>query len=167
MSYTSDSIEELECKATSIAPDNKNFMEWLLKTKPKNLDKVVHRLHEEEFRKIDCLECARCCRGLGPMLFESDIDRMAASLKMKTSAFKDQYITMDEDGDNIFKEKPCPFLCHDNLCMIYANRPKACKEYPHTDRKRFYQVTIKTYHNTFTCPAVFNIVKKLRAEFSK
>ncbi len=167
MSYTSKSIEEMERKSTSVAPENRSFMEWLLKTKPKNLDRIVHKLHAEEFDKIDCLECSLCCKGLGPMLFESDIERMAASLKMKSSTFKDQYITMDEDGDNIFKEMPCPFLCHDNLCMVYSNRPKACREYPHTDRKRFYQVTIKTYHNTFTCPAVFNIVRRLREEFGK
>lgn len=165
MNYTKKKIEEMERKASSMAPENKAFLESLLKKKPKNLDKVVHQLHKEEFEKIDCIECARCCSSLGPMIFESDISRMAAALKMKSSEFSKKYIIMDEDGDNIFKEKPCPFLCHDNLCLIYENRPKACKEYPHTDRKRFYQVTLKTYMNTFTCPAVFSIVQKLKKVF--
>lgn len=164
MSYTKKLIEEMERKATSIAPENRSFLESLLKNKPKQLDKIVHKLHDEEFEKIDCLECARCCNSLGPMLFESDIERMSSAIKMKSSAFKDKYTKLDEDGDIIFKEMPCPFLCHDNLCLIYENRPKACREYPHTDRKRFYQVTIKTYHNTFTCPAVYSIVNKLKSK---
>jgi Fe-S-cluster containining protein len=164
MSYTKKMIEEMERKATSIAPANRSFLESLLKNKPKNLDKVVHQLHDEEFEKINCLECARCCSSLGPLMFESDIERMASTLKMKSSVFRDKYIKVDEDGDNVFKEMPCPFLCHDNLCIIYENRPKACKEYPHTDRKRFYQVTIKSYFNTFTCPAVYSIVNKLKTK---
>jgi uncharacterized protein len=162
MSYTKQMIQEMERKAVSNAPENLSFLKLLLKKKPKNLDKIVHQLHEEEFDKIDCLECARCCKSLGPMIFEGDIERMASALKMKTPAFKEKYIKIDEDGDNVFNESPCPFLCSDNLCLIYKNRPRACREYPHTDRKRFYQVTVKTYHNTFTCPAAFSIVQKLK-----
>lgn len=165
MSYTKLLIAEMEKKAPSLMKENKAFMMKLAKSKPKNLDKVVHELHIEEFEKIDCLECARCCSSLGPMVFESDIERMASTLKMKTSTFKDQYIKVDEDHDYIFKESPCPFLCHDNLCLIYTNRPKACREYPHTDRKRFYQVAKKTVHNVNTCPAVYSIVEKLKEVF--
>ncbi|MBN2487131.1 MAG: YkgJ family cysteine cluster protein [Bacteroidales bacterium] len=149
----------------SLGPANKAFLEKLGKTKPGNLDKLVHKLHDEVFEKINCLECANCCKALGPMLFESDIDRMSSALKMKSSAFKDKYIKMDEDGDYVFNQSPCPFLCPDNYCMIYENRPKACREYPHTNRRRFYQLSIKTYYNTFTCPAVFEIVNELKKNY--
>ncbi len=162
MSYTKTLMEEMERRSSAVAPENKAFLEKLLKTKPKKLDNIVHQLHEQEFEKIDCLECAKCCKSLGPMIFERDIERMAPALKMKSSSFKDMYIKIDEDGDYVFKESPCPFLCHDNLCMIYEVRPKACREYPHTDRKRFYQVLKKTYHNASTCPAVYSIVEKLK-----
>lgn len=162
MSYTSELIEEMERRSSAMDKVNKVFLQKLFKNRPKKLDAIVHRLHDEEFEKIDCLECARCCKSLGPMIFESDIERMSSALKMKTSAFKDRYIKIDEDGDNVFKENPCPFLCYDNLCMIYENRPKACREYPHTDRKRFYQVTMKTYRNVSTCPAAYKIVERLK-----
>lgn len=152
----------MERKAPALAKENKAFLDKLAKSKPKSLDKIIHNLHYEEFEKIDCLECARCCSSLGPMIFEADIERMAAAVKMKVPAFKDQYIKIDEDNDSIFKESPCPFLCFDNLCMIYTSRPKACREYPHTDRKRFYQVAKKTFHNIDTCPAVYNIIEKLK-----
>ncbi len=167
MSYTSDKIDEMDRLAKSNSAANRAFLEKLLKTKPRNLDSVVHSIHDEEFEEINCMECARCCKSLGPMIFESDIERMSSALKMKSGAFRDIYIRMDEDGDNVFKESPCPFLGHDNLCSIYSSRPKACREYPHTDRKRFYQVTIKTYYNSMVCPAVFSIVNKLKKKINK
>jgi len=165
MSYTSDLKDEMLRRAVSIAPENKTFLEKLGKNRPRNLDKVVQEIHYNVFNEINCIECANCCKTLGPMLFESDIDRMASALKMKSSVFKDKYVKTDEDGDYIFNTSPCPFLCHDNLCLIYNNRPKACREYPHTDRKRFYQVTAKTYHNSITCPAVYSIVNELKKRY--
>ena len=165
MSYTKKILEEMNRKAVSMSAQNKIFLEKLAKTKPKNLDKIVHELHIDTFEKIDCLECANCCKSLGPMLFDSDIDRMASALKMKSSIFREKYIKVDEDGDYVFNQSPCPFLGHDNYCFIYENRPKACREYPHTDRKRFYQICIKTWHNSLTCPAVYSIVNELKKNF--
>jgi Fe-S-cluster containining protein len=165
MSYTKKMILEMQQKAPAVFKENKAFLEKMVKSKPKKLDRIVHELHYNEFEKIDCLECAGCCKSLGPMLFESDIERMASAIKMKTAPFKDRYIKIDEDGDFIFKESPCPFLAYDNLCVIYQNRPKACREYPHTDRKRFYQLARKTLHNVNTCPAVYSIVEKLKKIF--
>jgi len=162
MNYTQKIFDEMISCANSNAPEYKKLLENLTKLKPKNLDNIVHELHYDEFEKIDCLECANCCKTLGPMIFESDISRMASKLKMNVPDFKDRYIKVDDEGDYIFNESPCPFLSYDNYCMIYSARPKACKEYPHTNRKRFYQVAIKTYHNLFTCPAVFSIVKRLK-----
>lgn len=162
MSYTSDIIDEMNRRSDSVAKENKLFLERIVKTKPKNLDKLVNELHDEAFKKIDCLECAKCCSSLGPQIFESDIERLASALKMKTSILKDSYIRLDEEGDYVFKQSPCPFLCDDNLCSVYASRPKACREYPHTDRKRFYQVARKTYHNAMVCPAVYSILESLK-----
>ncbi len=165
MSYTKKMITEMEQKAESVAPLNKALLQKLKKQKPKNLDKVVHEFHYEVFEKIDCLECGNCCKSLGPMLSESDITRLASADKSKVSNFKDQHIRIDEDGDYVFKNMPCPFLGHDHYCFYYQNRPKACREYPHTDRKRFYQVAMKTYHNSFSCPAVYLVLEKLRTVF--
>ena len=73
----------------------------------------------------------------------------------------DAYLEMDEEEEYVFRLQPCPFLGTDNYCAIYASRPKACREYPHTDRKRFYQILDLTAKNTKVCPAVFNIVEEL------
>jgi Fe-S-cluster containining protein len=60
---------------------------------------------------------------------------------------------------------PCPFLGADNYCSVYDDRPKACREYPHTDRKRFYQILDLTLKNTSTCPAVHLVIEKLKVYY--
>lgn len=83
---------------------------------------------------------------------------------MKPHEVVERYLRIDEDKDYVFKEMPCPFLCSDNYCSIYENRPKACREYPHTDRKKFFQIHALTIKNAKTCPAVFKILEQLKKE---
>ncbi len=116
-------------------PDYSALLKKLRKLNPKNLDKLFHELHEQAFEHIDCLECANCCRSLGPRLSDIDIKRLATHLKMKEANFIDQYLKIDEDKDFVFKTMPCPFLLEDNYCIVYKSRPKACRAYPHTDQK--------------------------------
>lgn len=128
---------------------------------PKNLDNTVHALHNEVFEKIDCLDCANCCKTLGPGVKDADITRLAKHLKMRPSDVVQQYFTMDSDGDYIFNSMPCPFLMPDNYCMVYEARPRACREYPHTDRRRFEQLTRITKENLKVCPGVYLIIEAL------
>lgn len=86
---------------------------------------------------------------------------MAKRLKMKAVDFISQYLRIDEDNDYVFKQTPCPFLMSDNYCMVYEDRPKACREYPHTDRKRMYQILNLTHKNCEVCPVVFCITEEL------
>ena len=80
---------------------------------------------------------------------------------MKNSKVKKSKI--DEDGDQVLKSSPCPFLLDNNKCMAYDSRPKACREYPHTNRKRMYQILDLTETNTRVCPAVADIILKMKA----
>lgn len=115
---------------------------------------------------MDCLDCANCCKTTSPIVIDRDIDRLAKRLKMKPSQVVDQYLRLDEDGDYVFTQAPCPFLLPDNCCMVYEDRPRACREYPHTDRKRFHQVLNLTYKNTLVCPAVLEVVEGLKEKYS-
>ena len=142
--------------------ENKKLVKKLKKSKPKKLDDTVHQLHHEAFEKIDCLDCANCCKTTSPAIYERDIDRLAKHLKIKPSQLITQYLQKDEDNDYVFKSAPCPFLDHENYCMVYESRPLACREYPHTNRKRFYQVLDISLTNTAICPAVATIFEKLR-----
>jgi uncharacterized protein len=159
---TYKSPEQLKVFTDNTRSETAAFLKKLKKKKPKNLDDIVHELHVEAFSGFDCLDCANCCKTIGPRLIDKDVERLAKHLKMKTSEFIEQYVKVDEDGDMIFREHPCPFLLPDNYCMVYENRPRACREYPHTDRKRFYQILNLTHKNCETCPVVYDIVEEVK-----
>lgn len=142
--------------------ENKTLAKKLKKKRPKNLDNIVHQLHDETFQKIDCLDCANCCKTTSPAIYERDIDRLSKHLKIKPSKLIQTYLVKDEDNDYVFKSAPCPFLDYENYCTVYESRPLACREYPHTNRKRFYQVLNLSLANTLICPAVASIFEKLR-----
>lgn len=141
--------------------ENKVLVEKLKRLKPKSLDGEVHQFHDEVFEKIDCLTCANCCKTTSPAIYERDIDRLSKHLKIKPSQLITQYLRKDEDNDYVFIAAPCPFLGNDNYCSVYESRPLACREYPHTNRKRFYQVLDISLKNTTICPAVASIFEKL------
>ena len=122
----------------------------------------MHELHEAEFEKTDCLTCANCCKTTGPLFTDKDIQRIAKYLRMKVVDFTNQYLRIDEDNDYVLKTLPCSFLGADNYCSIYQVRPKACSEFPHTNRKKFQQITKLTLENVKICPAAFQIVESMR-----
>lgn len=142
----------------------KAFLGQLRRKKPADLDRRFHELHEDVFSSIDCLSCANCCKTTGPLFISSDIERIATHLRIKPGSFIDKFLRIDEDGDYVLKELPCPFLGADNYCSIYDLRPRACREYPHTNRKKMYQIMDLTARNTQVCPAAYHIVKRLESE---
>jgi Fe-S-cluster containining protein len=142
--------------------ENKKFLQGLKRKEPRNLDEAFHTVHEEVFEEINCLDCANCCKTTSPIFYENDIERLAKSLKMKPGDFVQKYLRIDEDNDYVLQTAPCPFLDADNYCVVYEDRPKACREYPHTDRKKMYQVLDLANKNTMVCPAVFEMVERLK-----
>lgn len=157
-----DFIDQLPQLAKDKHIENKKFFAKLKKRPPKKLDTMMQELHEEEFDRTDCLECANCCKTTGPLFTDKDIERIAKFLKIKPQKFEEQYLHKDEDGDFVLQQVPCTFLGADNYCSIYEVRPKACREYPHTDRKKFHQISNLTLKNVAICPAAFNIVEKMK-----
>ncbi|MEC7262839.1 MAG: YkgJ family cysteine cluster protein, partial [Bacteroidota bacterium] len=129
---------------------------------PKDLDYVMQGLHEAEFERTDCLTCANCCKTTGPLFTNADVERIAKHFRMKPSQFIDTYLRVDEENDYVLQSVPCTFLGADNYCSIYEVRPKACREFPHTDRKKFQQISNLTLKNVAICPAAFNIVEAMK-----
>lgn len=165
MSYTENSLKTMNARAVAGYKATRKLFESLRRMQPQALNKLFHSLHVEQFAKIDCLECANCCKTLSPAIYDTDVRRMARFLRMKESELIDTYLNEDTDGSFIFRSTPCPFLGGDNYCSIYEARPKACREYPHTDRKRMYQILKLTATNTKTCPAVFNISEQIKKQY--
>ncbi len=148
--------------ATQKKKENQKFLKNLVRRK--DLDKLFHTRHEEIFSRLDCLDCANCCKTTSPIFRDVDIDRIAKHLNMRPSALTKKYLHIDGDNDWVLNVAPCPFLDNENYCTIYDVRPKACREYPHTDRKNMSQIMSLTYRNTMVCPAVATIVESIKKE---
>ncbi len=157
-----DFINALPKLAKDVEVENKKFFIKLRKKTPKNLDYIMQELHDEEFEKTDCLTCANCCKTTSPIFTNADIARISKHFKMKEHQFISQFLIFDEDNHHVLHTAPCHFLGADNECMIYDVRPKACREYPHTDRKKFHKISEITMNNIAICPATYNIVEKLK-----
>jgi len=165
MDYTEQLLNDLSVNQQKYKPEIRRVFKQLKKKKPKHLDNIVHNLDTEVLDSIDCLSCANCCKTLGPRVTDNDVAKLSKFLKMKPSDFVSESLKIDEDKDFVFKEMPCPFLMLDNYYIVYESRPKACREYPHTDRKRFYQLLSLTEKNIETCPAVLEISKEIVKAF--
>lgn len=124
-------------------------------------DALAAEMHDAVFAQTDCLSCAQCCKNYSPILLETDIRRIARKEGISAAAFMSTYLLMDEEGDWVFHTTPCPFLQADNTCRIYAWRPRACSEYPHTNRKKLYQIADLTLKNAEICPAVTPILDRI------
>ena len=157
-----DILNHLPQLAKDKHKENRNFFAKLKKKPPKQLDYLMQELQEAEFQRTDCLECANCCKTTGPLFTDKDIERIAKHFRMKPSQFIAKFLRIDEDNDYVLKSVPCTFLGADNYCSIYEVRPKACREFPHTDRKKFQQISNLTLKNVAICPAAYNIVEEMK-----
>ena len=157
-------LEEYFAKAKEKQQEHKKFLEKFKKKPPKNLDQKMEEIHDNVFNRIDCLSCANCCKTTGPLFTQKDIERLAHVFRLKPSQFIAKYLRIDEDNDYVLQQVPCPFLDSDNYCLVYEDRPKACREYPHTDRKKFYQINHLTLKNTLICPATYEVVEQMQKE---
>jgi Fe-S-cluster containining protein len=140
----------------------KNLLTSLKRVKPRQLDSLMQEAHAVAFSCINCLECANCCTTTGSLLTGTDIKRVSKHLRMKDAEFVEQYVRVDEDGDQVFKSMPCPFLGADNYCSIYEHGPKACREYPHTDRVKQHQLLKLHLKNAEICPAVEQVLEDVK-----
>ena len=140
---------------------NKKFFRKLKARPPRDLDHRFHEAHDEVFARIDCLDCANCCKTTSPIFRDVDIDRLARHLGIRPAELVDRHLHLDGEGDYVLNVAPCPFLGPDNYCSVYEARPRACREYPHTDRKNMLQILPLTLRNTLVCPAVGEIVRRL------
>jgi Fe-S-cluster containining protein len=160
-------INTLKQKALLNKKENNRFFEKLKKENNRQLDEDFHTLHNEVFAVTNCLDCANCCKTTGPLFTVKDIERIAKYLNLKPGNFVQKYLHKDEDDDMVLNTLPCSFLQSNNTCSIYDVRPKACREYPHTDRKNMKEILNITYLNISICPAVFDIVEKMKKQTEK
>jgi Fe-S-cluster containining protein len=141
----------------------KQYRQFLQRAETKQVLKQLPGLHDSAFSKIDCLQCGNCCKNYSPRFKTTDIKRISKHLKIKESAFIEKYLLLDEDGDYVAKNAPCPFLGSDNYCSIYEQRPGDCARYPYTDEDVLLKRPQLTQKNSMVCPAVHFVLENLIA----
>ncbi len=152
---------EINNLSQNAAQKKKSYQKIILqlkKLKPFDVDELFHTQHEQVFNEIDCLQCANCCKTTPALVSNEDINRIAKHLQISPKDFMKKYVSKDDDGDTILNKTPCTFLGSDNKCAIYEVRPFACKDYPHTNRKKMQQILDLTVKNAEICPAVLRIL---------
>ena len=148
-------------KSLSNKKNNKKLLTKITLKNKKKIDQIFEIEHQKEFENRDCLECANCCKTTSPIFRDKDIKRISSFLKIKERELINDLLFLDKENDYVLKNSPCSFLNHDNTCIIYNVRPLACKEYPHTNRKKMHQIIDLTLKNSTICPAVSNIISNI------
>lgn len=139
----------------------KIYKQYLQRAEKNAVLKQLPELHDDAFSKIDCLQCANCCKNYSPRFKTPDIKRISKHLKMRESEFIDKYLKVDEDGDFVANTKPCPFLGADNYCSIYDQRPSDCHRFPYTDEDVFIKRQQLTLKNSTFCPITYYVLENL------
>ena len=145
------------------AERQKLYKQFLQRAKKNEVLKRLPDLHGEAVSKIDCLQCANCCKNYSPRFKTPDVKRISRHLGMRESEFIDTYLRVDEDGDFVVKSSPCPFLGADNYCSIYEERPSDCRRFPYTDEDVLLKRPALTLKNSTFCPITYYVLEKLLA----
>jgi Fe-S-cluster containining protein len=143
------------------AEHQKQYQNLLKRADKNKVLKKLPDLHEEAFSKVDCLQCANCCKNYSPRFKTPDIKRISKHLRMKESVFIETYLRLDEEGDYVVKQSPCPFLGADNYCSVYEVRPSDCERYPYTNEDVILKRPNLTLKNSTFCPAVYYVLERL------
>ena len=143
------------------ADNQKKYKQFLNRADKNQVLKQLPDLHEEAFSKVNCLDCAACCKNYSPRFKTPDLKRIAKHLKMKEGDFIEKYLTLDVEGDYVVRSKPCPFLGADNYCGIYDVRPSDCARFPYTDEDVIIKRQQLTLKNSSFCPIVYFVLEKL------
>ncbi len=159
---------KIKIQAQEKEGENWSFRAFLKNYDATNLDSIAHKLFEQVSEAIECASCGNCCSEIQPILGDNDINKLAKSLNIKPAQFIIDYVEKDGDGDDVLKQKPCPFL-NDNRCAKYDSRPNDCVSYPHLHKKDFVSRLVGVVNNYSICPIVFNVYEalkgRLKAEF--
>lgn len=122
----------------------------------------LNTLHNEVFEEIDCVKCANCCKTAPPILERSDIGPLAKHMEISKKQFIKKYVLEDLTGELTMNGVPCQFLAESGECTVYDIRPKACRQFPHTDETAYIHRAKMNAQNTIVCPAAYHILDRLK-----
>lgn len=146
------------------AERQKLYRQFLTRVEKNKVLRSLPSIHEEATAKIDCLQCANCCKNYSPRFKTPDIKRISKKLRLRESEFIDKYLMVDKEGDFVVKTTHCPFLGVDNFCSIYEDRPSDCRRFPYTDEDVLYKRRDLTLKNASFCPITYFVLERLMKE---
>jgi Fe-S-cluster containining protein len=134
---------------------------------PEEIDAIVYRLAAHVASKIDCRQCANCCRELPAALNREDVVRLAQAVGITPEQFERRYLEKTEEpGKFLIKQEPCPFL-EGKLCRQYEVRPDYCREFPFLHKPDFATRSLMALANLPYCPIVYNVYELLKREIAE
>lgn len=131
-------------------------------------DRILRRIAEEIEGRIDCTQCANCCKVASVQLSERDVERLARYLRVTPARFLAEYAMESEEEGAILRrdaESGCVFL-NGNECTVYDARPDICQRFPHLVRgqgsiaSRMWQFVDRACY----CPIVYNSLEAFKEE---
>ena len=162
-------LGRIEKLAKEKETENKEFREHLQHSiiSREELDAIVHRLDAYVASKIDCRQCANCCRELAAAMGREDIARLAKAEGVTPEQFEKKYLDKTDEPDRfLIRQKPCPFLSG-KLCRHYRARPESCAEYPFLHNADFATRSTMALWNLPYCPIVYNVYELLKDEIAE
>ena len=142
----------------------RNFITRTENNPPRNLDAMMKEIDKDVWEKVNCLECANCCKTMSPTYTSEDIKRISTHLNMTVKEFKEKWLEYDKKSkDWMNKSRPCQFLdLKTNMCTIYKYRPADCAGFPHFLKKPQKDYLYINKQNIEYCPASMLMVEKLK-----
>ena len=144
--------------------ENYRFRSFLKGKDPEWVDRIVHRLHEELTKKIDCRTCSNCCRAFAPLLSDEDIGVLAGMENITPEEYEEKYCEADMFGDACLNSKPCRYLGENQCSIPMDKRPEQCRDFPYTGKKGFTSRLLSIISFYGVCPIVYNLMEQLKKE---
>lgn len=144
-------------------PENERFRKFL--KIHHHSDRELRHLAEEIEDRIDCTECANCCKSATVTIADRDVARLARYLRTTEEQFLADYTVVSQDEGRILRRTAagCVFL-DGNLCSVYDARPDTCQRFPHLVRgqgslaSRMWQFIDRACY----CPIVYNSLEAFK-----
>ncbi len=160
-------LQYIKNKSTSTVNELIILRKQLAPIPSPEVDKEVSTIAMQVEQNIDCKQCANCCKTLHPDVEESEINAMANALQLNDNEFSKHYLSSDDkqSPNKFFKQSPCALL-KNNKCIVYAQRPRSCAEFPYLHSPHF-KLRFKRITQFYgTCPIVYNTIEILKAKYN-